>query len=143
MQQNRPKYWFYLYFSFCCLCALLFAYTAQEKIIDHERFEEGLAKVEFIGNFSGQIAIAVPIVEIVISVLILVPWTRTIGLWSFLFTMCLFTIYISAVLIWANKLPCLCGGVIETLSWTAHLWLNAVIIVIAVILIRLDKSLNN
>lgn len=119
------------------ILASLFAYTAYEKIIDHERFMNGIARVEVIGKFAFFISSAVPITELVIAVLILIPKTARIGLWSFLVLMVIFTVYILIALIWASKLPCHCGGVIETLTWTEHLWFNIGFILLAIIAIRL------
>ncbi|WP_316800212.1 MauE/DoxX family redox-associated membrane protein [Pedobacter frigidisoli] len=124
------------------ILASLFAYTAYEKIMDHERFINGIAKVEIIGRFSLFISLAVPITELVIAVLILIPKTARIGLWSFLVLMIIFTVYILIALIWASKLPCHCGGVIETLTWTEHLWFNIGFIFLTIIAIRLEKTLN-
>ena len=124
------------------ILASLFAYTAYEKIMDHERFMNGIAKVEIIGRFSFFISSAVPIAELVIAVLILIPNTARIGLWSFLALMVIFTVYILIALIWANKLPCHCGGVIETLTWTEHLWFNIGFILLTLVAVHLEKSLN-
>jgi len=124
------------------ILASLFAYTAYEKIMDHERFMNGIARVELIGKFAFFISWTVPIVELLIVVLILIPETAKIGLWCFLGVMIIFTMYILIALIWASKLPCHCGGVIETLTWTEHLWFNIGFILLSIIAIRLNNTLN-
>lgn len=124
------------------ILASLFAYTAYEKIMDHERFMNGISKVEIIGSYSFLISWAVPIAEVIISVLVLIPETARIGIWSFLGLMIIFSVYILIALIWASKLPCHCGGVIETLTWTEHLWFNIGFILLSLIAIRLEKNLN-
>ncbi|WP_025146602.1 MauE/DoxX family redox-associated membrane protein [Pedobacter jeongneungensis] len=124
------------------ILASLFAYTAYEKIMGHERFMNGIAKVELIGRFAVFISWVVPIAELLIAVLVLVPEIAKMGLWCFLGLMIIFTTYILIALIWASKLPCHCGGVIETLTWTEHLWFNIGFILLAIIALRLEKSLN-
>ncbi|RZJ86048.1 MAG: hypothetical protein EOO20_19080 [Chryseobacterium sp.] len=124
------------------ILASLFAYTAYEKVMDHERFMNGIAKVELIGRFAFFISWAVPIAELLIAVLILIPETAKIGLWCFLGMMMIFSLYILIALIWASKLPCHCGGVIETLTWTEHLWFNIGFILSSIIAIRLANTLN-
>lgn len=124
------------------ILASLFAYTAYEKIMDHERFMNGIAKVEIIGEFAFFISWIVPIFELLVSLLLLIPKTVRIGLWSFLGMMLIFSVYILIALIWASKLPCHCGGVIETLTWTEHLWFNMGFILLSLIAIRLENTLN-
>jgi len=51
--------------------------------------------------------------------------------------MCGFTLYIISALIWEKKLPCHCGGAIEKLSWSQHIWFNLAFIIIAVMAVRL------
>ena len=124
------------------ILASLFAYTAYEKIMDHERFMKGISKVEIIGKFAFLISWSVPILEGLIAVLILIPDTAKIGLWSFFGMMVIFSVYILTALIWASKLPCHCGGVIESLTWTEHLWFNLGFILLSLIAIRLENTLN-
>jgi hypothetical protein len=106
------------------LCLALFVYTAKEKILDHERFMIGISNVGLIGDYAEGISWFIPVSECIIAVSILIPETRKTGLWGFMGMMVLFTFYIIAALLWAEKLPCHCGGVIETLSWREHLLFN-------------------
>ncbi|RZJ76199.1 MAG: hypothetical protein EOO45_03155 [Flavobacterium sp.] len=124
------------------ILASLFAYTAYEKIIDHERFMNGISKVAIIGKFAFLISWSVPIVEGLIAVLILIPDTTKIGLWSFFGMMVIFSVYILIALIWASNLPCQCGGVIETLTWAEHLWFNLGFIFLSLIAICLENTFN-
>ncbi|RKR82869.1 hypothetical protein BDD43_3060 [Mucilaginibacter gracilis] len=128
------------------LCMALFIYTAYAKITDHDRFLNGLLRVHLISGFAVFISIAVPIVEIIIATLLLIPKTSKIGLYCFTATMAAFTIYIISALIWEKNLPCLCGGAIEKLSWTQHIWLNLAFITLAIFalwLVNLNTSFKN
>lgn len=133
------KFWNGVAFPISLTCATLFSYTAQSKLMDHGRFFRGISKVEWIGNYATLISYAVPFAEILVALLILIPWTNKIGLWCFLGTVIVFTVYIIIALLWAKNLPCRCGGVIETLSWNEHIWFNVFFIMLAIIAIRLKK----
>lgn len=121
------------------VCLSLFVYTAREKIVDHERFLEGLARVSFIGNWALPLSWSVPAAELLTALLLLIPQTNKIGLWGFIGVMGLFTFYILAALLWLDKLPCHCGGIIESLSWRAHLLFNLGFIGLAALAIRIRK----
>jgi len=130
----------WLILAICLVCIFLFIYTAYSKIMDHSRFLKGLYQAEFIGRFAFYISWLVPFAEILVVILMIVPRTVKWGLSSFLSLMILFTVYILSMLLWANKLPCHCGGVIEKLSWTQHIWFNLAFIVLAIFALRLLKT---
>ena len=106
------------------LFILLFLYTALSKIYEHKSFQIILSKSPLIGNFSKVISYILPIAEIIVSLCLLMPMTRSKGLWGSLFLMCVFTIYIAYMIIYSPKLPCSCGGVLKKLNWTQHLLFN-------------------
>jgi len=124
----------------CTLCMALFLYTAYAKIVDHGRFLKGLTRVHLISGFAVFLSFAVPIIEIIVALLLLIPQTVKTGLYSFIAVMSAFTIYIISAMIWEKKLPCHCGGAIEKLSWGQHIWFNLAFITIAVFALRLIKS---
>ncbi|EHQ25558.1 MauE/DoxX family redox-associated membrane protein [Mucilaginibacter paludis] len=114
------------------LCMALFFYTAHAKTVDHDRFLKGLARVHLISGFALFLSYAVPIVEFLVALLLLVPNTAKTGLYCFIAVMSAFTIYIASALIWEPTLPCHCGGAIEKLSWGQHIWFNLAFILIAI-----------
>lgn len=118
-------------FVITLLCLSMFLYTGCCKIMDHARFMKGLSRVEWIGPYAFYISWIVPMAEIVAAILMIIPKTQKVGLYAFLGLMIYFTIYILSVLIWADKLPCHCGGVIEALTWAQHVWFNLVFIALA------------
>jgi hypothetical protein len=126
-------------FCICLICIFLFLYTGYSKIEDHKRFFKGLTRVAIIGPYALFISWIVPLVEIVISVLLIIPKTSKWGLYGFIILMSMFTIYIVSMVLWATKLPCHCGGAIEKLSWTQHIWFNLAFIAIAIFALRLIK----
>lgn len=129
-----------LNFLLSAACALLFVYTALSKIEDHQRFLKGISRIELIGPYAVLISIAVPVIEIITGLLIFIPWTNKIGLKSFLAIMVVFTVYIFIAITWASNLPCHCGGVVESLTWTEHIWFNLGFITLALTALWLDKK---
>lgn len=127
------------------LCMALFIYTAYAKIVDHERFLNGLKNVSIISGSAVVISFLVPIIEIIIAILLLIPVTAKQGLYSFIAAMSFFTGYIISALIWEKNLPCHCGGAIERLSWTQHIWFNLIFVLFAVFalwLVSVNTSLK-
>ena len=121
------------------LCMALFVYTAYAKITDHDRFLKGLTRVYLISGFAVIISFLVPIVEIIVALLLLIPRTARLGLYFFTVVMTVFTVYIISAMIWEKRLPCHCGGAIEKLSWSQHIWFNLAFISIAILALRLNK----
>lgn len=124
--------------SYCCIFLLI--YTAYAKIEDHDRFYKGLLPISYIGNYALLISWLVPLSEILIAVLLLIPQLQKWGLYLFAAMMGVFTLYIAGMLLWASKLPCHCGGAIEKLSWNQHLWFNLGFIALASLAIWLKKQ---
>ncbi|MCU1483188.1 MAG: hypothetical protein JWQ19_3974 [Subtercola sp.] len=121
------------------VCMALFAYTAHAKIADHDRFLKGLTRVHLINGFAVTISFLVPVVEIIIVLLLLIPQTAKVGLYCFTTVMAIFTVYIISAMIWEKKLPCHCGGAIEKLSWSQHIWFNLAFISLAIFALWLTK----
>ena len=129
-----------LILAICLICMFLFLYTACSKMIDHARFLRGLYHVKIISRFAFYISWLVPLAEVLAAILLVIPRTVKLGLYSFLGLMILFTVYILSMLLWASKLPCHCGGAIEKLSWAQHVWFNFAFIALAVFALRLLKT---
>ena len=128
-----------LIFLICLICLVLFICTAYDKFNDHQRFYKGLSRVAVIGGSALYISWLVPSAEALIAVLLILPPTYKWGLYGFSSLMLLFTCYIVSMVLWAKKLPCHCGGAIEKLSWTQHIWFNMVFIALALFALWLSK----
>ena len=124
------------------LCIILLVYTAKEKLEDHERFYKGLTKIQHIKDYALTISWMVPISEIAVAAVIILPWTQKLGFYLFTIMMSIFTIYIASMLLWAEKKPCHCGGAIETLTWGQHLVFNMAFILLGIFAIYLHKNDN-
>lgn len=115
----------------------LFVYTALSKIFTFHLFAQTLKETPIIGGIADYIAIAIPTIELMISLLLFLPCTRRSGLYSTFVLMSIFTLYIGYMLIFTPQLPCTCGGVIEKMTWTQHLLFNVVFTLLALTAILL------
>ena len=129
-------------FAISLACLFLFALSAYEKFTELERFTAGLAKVRWIGTYAAMVAVAVPSLELLISLLLIVPATQHLGLWAFATLMGVFTLYIASMLLWAAQLPCHCNLILTHLSFGQHLVFNIGFILLALWGIYLKKKLK-
>jgi len=114
------------------LYALLFLYTGLSKLIDQASFKQTLYKSLLFHSFTDLLAIAIPSLEILIALLIILPyskptsWQRKWGLNAGIILMALFTLYVGFMLLFQKgKLPCSCGGIIQKMNWHQHFYFNS------------------
>jgi len=112
---------------------LLYIYTATSKLLDFGSFRHVLSRSPLIGNFAPVVAWILPSAEIVISVLLILPQTRRIGLWCSVVLMFAFTGYVGYMLTFTSHLPCSCGGVLKQMTWKQHLVFNITYSLIALL----------
>jgi hypothetical protein len=117
--------------TFACLLVLLFVYAAGSKLMDYTKFRVELGKSPLLTAFAGFVAIAIPIIEIGISLLLSFSRTRLFGLYASFTMMVIFTLYIAYILRYSPYVPCTCGGVLQKLNWTTHLYFNIFFILIS------------
>ena len=122
------------------LLILLFVYTAINKLAHLGAFEEVLSKSPVLSIASGLVSILIPVMEVVIAGLLFFPRTKRIGFQLSFALMSVFTIYIAAMLAFASKLPCSCGGVLSELTWKQHLFFNLFFVLVAAWGIRLTRK---
>ncbi|WP_316820676.1 MauE/DoxX family redox-associated membrane protein [Pedobacter gandavensis] len=126
----------------CYLFIALFIYTATDKIFDFKSFHRFLGRLDFLHTIGPILAYLIPVAEIAVSILLLIPKTKRLGLYLSLAIMILFTSYLvfMKLTLDAEHLPCHCGGAITRLSWTQHIWFNLGFILLAGIGIKLINS---
>lgn len=115
----------------CLLYIFLFVYAAVSKLMDFENFRIQLGQSPLLSAFAYWVSILVPITELLICVLLIIPRFRLIGLFASYALMVTFTAYIFIVLHYTSFIPCSCGGVLEKLNWTEHLIFNGIFVVLA------------
>lgn len=124
----------------CYVFVLLFVYTAGSKLMTMDTFQHVLTKYPLIGNYSTAIAYLVPISELLLAALLIVPATKIYGLIGSTTLMALFLAYIIYMLVSKSSLPCSCGGIISKLSWQQHIWFNSIFLLLAIIALKIYKS---
>lgn len=126
---------------------LLFIYAAVSKLLDFENFQVQLGQSPLLSAFASWVSWTVILAELLISVLLIFRSTRLWGLVSAFNLMVMFTVYIFLILHYSSFVPCSCGGILEKMSWNAHLLFNLLFVVLAFIgatmQIQIDKNLKN
>jgi uncharacterized membrane protein YphA (DoxX/SURF4 family) len=120
----------------------LFVYASVSKLLDFENFQIQLGQSPLLSAFAGWVSWGVPIVELVIALLLLVPKFRLVGLFAAFSLMVMFTTYIIIILNFSSFIPCSCGGILEKMGWTEHLLFNIGFVILALIGILLQKNLQ-
>lgn len=113
------------------LFVFLFVYAAVSKILDFESFQAQLSQSPLISVFTGIVSFSVPFLELLISLLLVFPKTRSVGLITFFGMIASFTFYIFFILNYASFIPCSCGGILDDLGWREHLFFNLVFLVLS------------
>lgn len=109
------------------LLIALFVYTALSKAMEWHRFLISLRSSPWLRPFSGQLVWAIPVVELLLAAGLFIIRFRERALLFSGILLSGFTVYIGGMLLFMEKLPCGCGGVIEALDWPQHFVLNIVL----------------
>ncbi len=102
----------------------LFCYTASSKLVEHAAFLSILRSSPILHRYAWFVSWMIPVVEIIVAGLLFFPATNSTGLRLSLVLLILFTGYIAYMMLFFPRLPCSCGGIIQSLSWGQHLGLN-------------------
>ncbi|WP_316748949.1 MauE/DoxX family redox-associated membrane protein [Pedobacter gandavensis] len=121
----------------------LFIYTATDKFMTMDVFIKFISRLDMMHSVGKYVAWLIPITEVVISILLMVPITRRKGLIASGILMTVFTLYLIYMKIFIEVVPCHCGGVISSLTWMQHIWFNIIFIVLAGIAISFSNKRAN
>jgi hypothetical protein len=103
---------------------LLFTYTAVSKLTEPGMLRYMISQIGLPGRVSYFLSYFIPLTELVIAFLLIVPPTRKHGFFSAFLILLVFSIYVGGMLVFAPVLPCSCGGVISLMGWESHLVFN-------------------
>ncbi|MFC5623285.1 MauE/DoxX family redox-associated membrane protein [Algoriphagus winogradskyi] len=121
------------------LLILLWTYTGFDKIFRFEASRKAFLNQTFPAELAEILAYAIPITELLLALLLLFKVTRW---WGYLGSILLLTVFITYVgLIWVGafpRVPCNCAGILESLGWAEHFWMNLGLIGVATAGIRLE-----
>jgi len=121
----------------CLLYVLLFVYASAAKLLDFENFQVQLGQSPLLSVFAGWLSILVPVGELVLAILLLLPRFRLPALIGSYSLMLMFTVYIYIILNYSSFVPCSCGGILEKMDWNDHIIFNLIYTLLAVIAIFL------
>lgn len=107
-----------------CVLIFLFVYAAVSKLLDPFSLVATLEVSPLIGSAAHIFSIGLPITELAVAALLLLPFTTWYGFWGSLILMLLFTGYVGYMLLFAPELPCSCGGIFRWMNWKEHLFFN-------------------
>lgn len=102
----------------------LFVYAAVSKLTDYELFVTQIGQSPILTSFAGLLAWSIPLVELIISGLLVFESTRLLGLYAAFSILTAFTVYIFLASRFSEVVPCSCGGVLSQLNWNEHLMFN-------------------
>lgn len=116
------------------LLIALWAYTAFSKVFNMHKFKQALMTQVF-PRWVGKILMyLLPLTEVVLVVLLILPDTRLLGMYASLFLMLIFTLYVGgAVFQVYERYPCACGGLFGRLGWYKHFKLNIMLTFITLV----------
>ncbi|HEX9601197.1 MAG TPA: MauE/DoxX family redox-associated membrane protein [Mariniflexile sp.] len=117
----------------CILYILLFVYAAVNKFLVFDEFVIQIGQSPVLTAYAGWVAWVVPSIEILISLMLVIPRFRLLALYAAFTLMVMFTAYIFIILNFSDHIPCSCGGVLEKLGWTEHLIFNIAFVILAFI----------
>jgi uncharacterized membrane protein YphA (DoxX/SURF4 family) len=121
------------------LFVLLFLYAGIGKLMQYHFFKVQIGASPVLKPIAPFIAWFLPLSEIIVAVLLLIPVWRLRGLYGASVLMILLTGYVIALLYFSELVPC-CINVPEFLSWKQQLLLNSLLLVLAVMGIILQAK---
>lgn len=138
----RPHTALFMADTISAILILLFLYTALSKLWDYEHFKSVLFMSPLLRPISSVIAWFLPLVEIIIVLLLFFSQTREKGLIGTGVIMILFTAYIFYMVVFTPRLPCSCGGVLKSLTWTQHIFFNLFILLLTGVAMWLYRKIK-
>lgn len=107
----------------------IWGYTGLDKLIRFKDSRNSFRNQTFPEELAEILSYAVPGVELLLALLLLFSVTRW---WGYLGSALLLTVFTTYVgLIWVGafpRVPCGCAGILDSLGWTEHFWLNLFLI---------------
>lgn len=120
---------------------ILWVYTTLSKVLEFKKFKHAMS-IQVFPKWVGEILVYIlPFSEICLVILLILPSFRLIGMYSSLFMMFIFTLYVGgAVFKIYERTPCACGGLFARLNWTRHFKVNISLTIIALIGVLLVEN---
>ena len=119
----------------------MFIYAAVSKLMNYRIFIIQMDRQPFPDRYTPVLVWSVLASEILAAVMMMTLSLRRIGLFFATAMMICFTAYIILVkLHYYGVIPCSCGGVIASFTWTQHLIFNLFFVTIGIVGIYLEQQ---
>ncbi|GGC22270.1 hypothetical protein GCM10011386_12760 [Parapedobacter defluvii] len=119
----------------------LWGYAGTVKLISWTQSRAEMHKQPFPETVADVFFWAIPLLELGIVVLLLVPKLRLWGLRASLALITVFTLYLALVLGRAfGSIPCACGGILSGMGHAAHLVFNSFFVILGCIAMVLARK---
>ncbi|PSL24111.1 MauE/DoxX family redox-associated membrane protein [Chitinophaga ginsengisoli] len=119
----------------------MFIYAAVSKLMNYQIFIIQMDRQPFPDSYTPILVWSVLASEILAAVMMMTLSLRRIGLFFATAMMICFTAYIILVkLHYYGVIPCSCGGVIASFTWTQHLIFNLFFVTIGIVGIYLEQQ---
>lgn len=119
----------------------MFIYAAVSKLMNYEIFVIQMNRQPFPDRLTPLLVWGIPLSEVFVAIMMMTISLRRIGLFFATAMMICFTAYIVLVkLNYYGVIPCSCGGVIASFTWTQHLIFNLFFIAIGIVGIYLEQQ---
>ena len=129
----------------CKICvsiiATLWFYAAVSKLMNFEHFREAIHKQPLPPTWKLLVIYGLLPFEISLGMLLIFDRSVMTGLYLSATSFLLFFIYTALILSKVfGGVPCACGGLIERMGWTFHLWFNLAFFTLTLITIIIHKK---
>jgi hypothetical protein len=113
------------------LFLLLFVYTATDKLYTYRDFSNVLTLIPVFGPYHAITAPLIITLELLIAILLIVPSLKALGMHATFVLLIIFTLCLILMVMFAEVLPCSCGGISARLSWKSQIWINLFLTLLA------------
>lgn len=107
------------------LLILMWTYASWSKLLNYPETQAAMRNQIFPIWIADLLSFSIPILELTVAVLLVIPHLHKMGMWISLTLLSAFTLYILGIEMFLfGKIPCSCGGIISGFSWMQHLLFN-------------------
>ena len=122
-----------------------FLYSGLTKFLTPGEFMSQVQQSPILAGIPAGILWAIPVVELITALLLLIPSSRLMGLILSVSLMTIFTIYIVILNLFTYYVPCSCGGILNSIPKSLHILLNITLLSLSFYAIytnRVSKKIN-
>lgn len=122
---------------------LLFSYTGLDKLINWQQSNKAFHNQTFPPELADILSYAVPGLELILALLLAFQAFRW---WGYLGSILILTVFLTYIgLIWVGafpRVPCNCAGILESLDWAEHFFLNLLLILLGILGLKMTESIQ-